>query len=97
MATMYITHNKKVIAIEVSDSEAEESKKKTARLMRKLDQIETAKQQELASRRVCPDCHTKCTPTGFCIRCGRDCNPPKERHVTNRDADFKPITIILKR
>lgn len=97
MGTMYITKDKKTIAIEISDNEAAESKKKTASLMRYLDKIEIAKQKELASRKVCPDCHLKCTPAGFCMRCGKDCNPPKETHITNRDANFKPITITLKR
>ena len=97
MPSIYITHNKKTISVEISDKEYEEQKNKTRGLMRYLDRIEREKQQELASRKVCPDCHLKCTPTGFCMRCGKDCNPPKETRISNRDANFKPITITLKR
>lgn len=73
MARVYITHHKKTIAVEISEKEYEEQKNKTKKLMRYLDRIERAKQQELASRKICPDCRCTCTPSGFCIRCGKDC------------------------
>lgn len=100
METIYITKDKKSIAIEVSDKEYEEQKNKTRGLMRYLDRIEREKQAEFAARKVCPDCHLKCKPDGFCMRCGKDCRDARTsqvRTVTNKDIDFKPITIVIRK
>lgn len=101
MPTKYIIINKKIIAIEISESQAEDEKRKTVGLMRYLDRVERKKQEEMVARKVCPDCHLKCTPSGFCTRCGKDCRnlkkpEPKVKHVTDRDADFTPIKVTIK-
>ena len=102
MERIYITQNKKTIAVEISDKEYDKQKNKTKSLMRYIDRIETEKQNKMAARKVCPDCHLKCTESGFCTRCGKDCRnlpkpEPRVKHITDRDANFTPIKITIKR
>ena len=98
MTRIYVTKDRKNIAVEITTSQAAEQKGKTAKIMRYLDRLEREKQEKLSKLKICPDCHLRCTPSGYCIRCGRDCIEDRGvKHITNRDAEFTPIRVKLGR
>lgn len=97
---VFITKDKKNIGIYVREEEAEAERAKVRKLMRRLDLIECEKQRKMDALKVCPDCHMKCTESGFCKVCGRDCRDvpvkgPAVKIITNKDADWGIIKVTI--
>lgn len=108
---MFVTVNKKSVRVELNPIEAQKHAKRMQYIMRLQEQKALEEQAKMAARKVCPDCHVKCTFAGFCVQCDKDCRDlkpkpqpdkivihrptPKVQHVTDRDSDWGYIKVKI--
>lgn len=70
---MWINKNGKNFRVQMSPLDEEEYNKRMRIGMRVADMKAKEEQDRIASLATCPDCNLKCTQSGFCMRCGKDC------------------------
>lgn len=70
---MWINKNGKNFRVEMSPLDEEEYLTRMKRGIYAADKKAKEEQNRIASLATCPDCNLKCTMSGFCMRCGKDC------------------------
>ena len=79
---MYITKYGKTFHIEVSASEESAYRSRISKGMFAAEQNALREQERIANLATCPDCHLKCTVSGYCIKCNKDCRHLIPKRIT---------------